>query len=300
VSTFTIAAVQASPVFLDRDATIAKARELIAEAGRSGARLIVFPEAFIPTYPDWVWRIPPGQHRMLADTYAELIEQSVEIPGPLNEEEGIIYAEVEPRQMRGPEWNLDVAGHYARPDVIDDLADSLGGVDVLVNNASTGDPTDAFLELPYEEWRQVIVTNLSGTFLCAQRAARRMVEAGNGGRIINITSVHEHIPRTGASAYCSSKGGLGLLTKVMAMELAEYGILVNAVGSGEISTPMTSAEDEDPTTIERPKLPLGRPGHAREISAWVAFLASEKSSYATGASIVVDGGLTLMAAELSS
>ena len=86
MSTFKIAAVQATPVFLDREATVSKARELIAEAGRSGARLIVFPEAFIPTYPDWVWRIPPGQHRMLADVYAELLEQSVEIPGPVTEE----------------------------------------------------------------------------------------------------------------------------------------------------------------------------------------------------------------------
>jgi nitrilase len=86
VSTFKIAAVQATPVFLDREATIAKARELIAEAGRSGARLVVFPEAFIPAYPDWVWRIPPGQHRLLADIYAELLEQSVEIPGPTTEE----------------------------------------------------------------------------------------------------------------------------------------------------------------------------------------------------------------------
>jgi NAD(P)-dependent dehydrogenase (short-subunit alcohol dehydrogenase family) len=86
----------------------------------------------------------------------------------------------------------------------------------------------------------------------------------------------------------------------MAMELAEYGIKVNAVAPGEIATPMTGAEDTDPGTIARPNLPLGRPGHAREIAAWVAFLASEKSSYATGASFVVDGGLMLMAAELSS
>ncbi len=86
MSTFKIAAVQATPVFLDREATVSKARGLIAEAGRSGARLVVFPEAFIPTYPDWVWRIPPGQHRMLADIYAELLEQSVEIPGPVTEE----------------------------------------------------------------------------------------------------------------------------------------------------------------------------------------------------------------------
>jgi NAD(P)-dependent dehydrogenase (short-subunit alcohol dehydrogenase family) len=184
--------------------------------------------------------------------------------------------------------------------VIDELADALGGLDALVNNAGTGDPTGDFLKLSYDEWRQVIDTNLSGAFLCAQGAARRMVEAGNGGKIVNITSVHEHVPRVGASAYCASKGGLGLLTKVMAMELAPHGITVNAVAPGEIATPMTGAEDTDPHTIERPNLPLGRPGHAREIAAWVAFLASERSSYATGASFVVDGGLMLMAAELSS
>jgi nitrilase len=86
VSTFKIAVVQAAPVVLDREATVSKACELIAEAGRSGARLVVFPEAFIPTYPDWVWRIPPGQHRVLADMYAELLEQSVEIPGPVTED----------------------------------------------------------------------------------------------------------------------------------------------------------------------------------------------------------------------
>ena len=185
-------------------------------------------------------------------------------------------------------------------DVIDELADTLGGLDVLVNNAGTGDPTGDFLELSYEEWRRVLDTNLDGAFLCGQRAAKRMAEAGSGGRIINITSVHEHIPRIGASAYCASKGGLGLLTKVMAMELASYGIRVNAIAPGEISTPMTGAEDTDPYSIERPNLPLERPGHAREIAAWVAFLASERASYATGASFVVDGGLMLMAAELSS
>ncbi len=201
---------------------------------------------------------------------------------------------------RGEVRRMDLTRLPEAADVIDELADSLGGLDVLVNNAGTGDPTGDFLELSYDEWRQVIDTNLSGAFLCAQRAARRMVDASNGGRIVNITSVHEHIPRTGASAYCASKGGLGLLTKVMAMELAEHGILVNAIGPGEIATPMTGAEDTDPTTIERPNLPLGRPGHAREIAAWVAFLASEKASYATGASFVVDGGLMLMAAELSS
>jgi NAD(P)-dependent dehydrogenase (short-subunit alcohol dehydrogenase family) len=185
-------------------------------------------------------------------------------------------------------------------DVMNELADALGGVDVLVNNAGTPDPTGEFLELSYDEWRRVLDTNLSGAFLCSQRAARRMVEAGNGGRIINVTSVHEHIPRVGASAYCASKGGLGLLTKVMAMELAKHGIFVNAIAPGEIATPMTGAEDTNPHTIERPNLPLGRPGHAREVASWIAFLASEKAAYATGATYLVDGGLMLMAAELSS
>jgi len=201
---------------------------------------------------------------------------------------------------RGEIRRLDLNGVPEAADTIDDLADSLGGVNVLVHTAGMGDPTSEFLTLSYEEWQRVLDVNLSGAFLCSQKAARRMADAGNGGRIINITSVHEHIPRIGASAYSASKAGLGLLTKVMAMELGPHCILVNAIAPGEISTPMTNAEDTDPNTIERPNLPLGRPGHAREISAWVAFLASEKSSYATGQSFVVDGGLVLMAAQLSS
>jgi NAD(P)-dependent dehydrogenase (short-subunit alcohol dehydrogenase family) len=207
---------------------------------------------------------------------------------------------VEDAGRRGEVRRLDLTDLPGAADVVDEISDALGGLDVFVNNAGTGDRTGSFLDLPYEEWRAVLDTNLTGAFLCAQRAARRMVEGGKGGRIVSITSVHEHVPRTGAAAYCTSKAGLGMLTKVMAMELAEHGITVNAVAPGEIATPMTGAEDEDPTQIERPNLPLGRPGHAREIANTVAFLASQESSYVTGSSFVVDGGLMLMAAELSS
>jgi NAD(P)-dependent dehydrogenase (short-subunit alcohol dehydrogenase family) len=183
--------------------------------------------------------------------------------------------------------------------VIDRLARELGGLDVLVNNAGKG-INKPFLEMPLDDFREVLEVNLTGAFVCAQRAARIMVERGTKGRIVNVTSVHEHVPLRSAAAYCASKGGLGLLTKVMALELAEHGISVNSVAPGEISTPMTGQQDVDPSSEERPGIPAGRPGHAHEIGALVAFLASPDARYATGSSFVVDGGLTLMAAEANS
>ncbi|HEX2048351.1 MAG TPA: SDR family oxidoreductase [Acidimicrobiales bacterium] len=190
---------------------------------------------------------------------------------------------------------LDLTDLPAAADVVDELADALGGLDVLVNNAGTG-ITEPFLEMKLDSWRRVLDVDLTGPMLLAQRAARRMVAAGRGGRIINVTSVHEHVPLEGSSAYCAAKGGLGLLTKVMALELAEHGVLVNAVAPGEISTPMTGQHDVDPTTEERPRIPLGRPGHAREVAGAIVHLAGPEASYTTGASWVIDGGLLLMAA----
>jgi len=191
---------------------------------------------------------------------------------------------------------LDLTRLPEAGEALDELADALGGLDVLVNNAGTGHTTP-FLELELEEWRRVLAVDLDGAFVCARRAARRMVAAGRGGRIVNVTSVHEHVPLRGAAAYCAAKGGLGLLTKVMALELAEHGIAVNAVAPGEITTPMTGAEDVAPAGEERSGVPLGRPGDAREIAAAIAFLSSRESSYMTGTSLVIDGGMLLMAAE---
>jgi NAD(P)-dependent dehydrogenase (short-subunit alcohol dehydrogenase family) len=127
-----------------------------------------------------------------------------------------------------------------------------------------------------------------------------MVAAGRGGRIINITSVHEHTPRVGSGAYCAAKGGLGLLTKVMAQELAAAGITVNAVAPGEIATAMTGNEDVDPRTVDRPGIPMGRPGDANEVAAVVAMLATPSADYVTGSSLVVDGGMLLMGPQAGS
>ena len=217
------------------------------------------------------------------------------------DEEGALEAadEVRGQGRRAEVRQLDLTRLDGVQSVIASLADALGGVNALVNNAGTGAST-AFLELPLEEWRDVLDTDLTGAYLAAQVAARRMVEQGDGGRIVNVTSVHEHVPKAGMSGYCAAKGGLGMLTKVMALELAEHGITVNAVAPGEIATPMTSQEDEDVSEEERPAIPLGRPGDAREIAAVIAFLCSPEASYATGASFVVDGGMLLMAAEANA
>jgi NAD(P)-dependent dehydrogenase (short-subunit alcohol dehydrogenase family) len=212
---------------------------------------------------------------------------------------GQTVREVESKGRRAEARELDLAQFDSVQPTIGALAEALGGLDALVNNAGTG-ISKPFLETGLDEFRHIVDVDLTGHFLAGQEGARRMVEAGNGGRIVNITSVHEHVPLRGSAPYCAAKGGLGLLTKVMALELAEHGINVNAIAPGEIATPMTGNADVDPHTLRRPGIPLGRPGAAREIAAFAAFLCSPEASYATGASFVVDGGLLLMAAKANA
>ena len=190
--------------------------------------------------------------------------------------------------------HLDLHDLAAAPRALDELAEELGGLDVLVNNAGYGSETP-ILEMELADWQGVIDVNLTGAFLLAQAAAKRWVAEGRGGRIVNVTSVHEHIPLEGSGPYTASKHALGGLTKVMALELAEHGITVNSVAPGQIATRMTGQEDQEPEPSEG--IPLGRAGEAHEVAALIAWLAGERSSYVTGASYVVDGGLTLTAAQ---
>lgn len=189
--------------------------------------------------------------------------------------------------------HLDLDDLPTAASAIDVLADKLGGVDMLVNNAGTI-ASERALDLDFDTWRHVLGVDLDGAFLCTQRAARHMIEGGNGGRIVNITSVHEHQPRVGFAAYSAAKAGLGAVTKVLALELAEHGITVNSIAPGEISTPMTGQDNADPREKSRPGVPLGRTGDAHEVATAVSFLATPAASYITGTSLPVDGGLMLM------
>jgi NAD(P)-dependent dehydrogenase (short-subunit alcohol dehydrogenase family) len=214
-----------------------------------------------------------------------------------SDEEGANETADEVRSLgrRAEVRQLDLLQLPAAADVIDDLAEALGGVYALVNNAGTSRSGPA-LELSFDDWRETLAVDLDGAFLCAQRAARRMVDAGDGGRIVNVTSVHEFVPLTESVAYVAAKHGLGGVTKQLALELGQHGITVNSVAPGEIATPMTDNEDVDPRTLERPGVPAGRPGDAREVASLIAWLCGDEAGFVTGASYPIDGGLLLVAA----
>ncbi len=165
----------------------------------------------------------------------------------------------------------------------------LGRLDVVVNNAGLQEETP-FLELDLETWRKQLSVDLDGSFLVASAAARRMAGHG-GGVIINVTSVHEHQPRPGYAAYCVAKAGLGMLTKVMARELADHGIRVVSVAPGAIDTPIQGDMSEQEKTQQRAGIPAGRLAQPSEVAALIAWLASPEAGYISGTSIVMDGAL---------
>jgi NAD(P)-dependent dehydrogenase (short-subunit alcohol dehydrogenase family) len=184
-----------------------------------------------------------------------------------------------------------VWGSIAEPDVperlVAETVEKLGRLDALVNNAglSTAKP---FLELTVDDFDLTFGVDVRGSFLAAQAAARRMKEQGEGGSIVNITSVHEHIPRPDFAVYAAAKAALGMLSRNLALELAEFGIRVNSVAPGVIATPRNEADAE---RLD-PEVPLGRPGKPEEVAALVAWLCSDEATYVTGSSYVIDGGMT--------
>lgn len=194
---------------------------------------------------------------------------------------------------------FDATDFDSVPGVIDGLADELGGLDVFVNNAGGGSG-GAFLDLELEAWRADLALNLDGAFVALRTAARRMAHHRTGGRLIAVTSVHEHQPRVGSAAYVAAKHGLGGLIKTMAQELGAHGITANAVAPGEIATPLNDMDADDADETRRPGIPLARPGRPKEIADVIRFLASPAASYVTGASWVVDGGMLQMGPQAGS
>ena len=182
-------------------------------------------------------------------------------------------------------WVYGDLGDPAVPEqLVAGTVEQLGSIDVLVNNAglSTAKP---FLELTVDDFDTTFAVDVRASFLLAQSAARRMQ---NGGSIVNITSVHEHIPRPNFAVYAAAKAALGMLSHALALELAERNIRVNSVAPGVIATPRN---EEDAEELD-PEVPLGRPGRPEEVAALVAWLCSDEAAYATGQSYILDGGMT--------
>jgi glucose 1-dehydrogenase len=174
------------------------------------------------------------------------------------------------------------------------VLEALGSIDVLVNNSGIQKPAPSH-EVEMADFDRVLGVNLRGAFLCAREAIRHFLARGGGGVIINNSSVHEIIPKPKYVPYSISKGGLENLTKSLALEYADQGIRVNAVGPGAIVTPINNAWINNPKARAEvvSHIPMGRPGTAEEIAGVFAFLASDDATYITGQTIFACGGLTL-------
>jgi NAD(P)-dependent dehydrogenase (short-subunit alcohol dehydrogenase family) len=190
---------------------------------------------------------------------------------------------------------LDVREEDRVADAFGTLRDELGPLAALVHSAGILAYSPA-LELDERAWREVLDVNLTGAFLCDRAAARLMVEAGNGGRIVNIASVHSQAPGVGLAAYDASKGGVWMLTRNLALELAPHRVTVNAIGPGlVVHTTLGGGTSEEYLAATVPTIPLGRAGEPGDIAGVVSFLCSPDAAYVTGSMIFADGGMLLTA-----
>ena len=180
--------------------------------------------------------------------------------------------------------------------MFEDAVDQLGGIDVLINNAGIQISKPSH-ELSAADFDKVLGVNLRGSFLCAREAIKRFLDAGTPGSIINISSVHQLIPKPNYVGYSASKGGMQNLTRTLALEYAGNNIRVNAIGPGATVTPINRAWIDDPVRREMvtAHIPMARAGTSDEMAGVTCFLASDDAAYITGQTIFVDGGLTLFA-----
>ena len=204
---------------------------------------------------------------------------------------GVTCTMVEAAGRKGVLIQTDVREIEQIQNMVDGTMEEFGRIDILVSNAGVQELTP-YLEITEEEFDWVVDTNLKGTFFCGQRAAREMRKVGRGGVIINIGSVQSEVGVAGLAHYGSTKGGIRIMTKVMAQELAEHKIRVNGIGPGATMTGMMERLDPEVLTEEALKesIPLGRVADAREMGDAAVYLASDEASYVTGTMLYVDGG----------
>jgi glucose 1-dehydrogenase len=176
--------------------------------------------------------------------------------------------------------------------LVDAAVKEFGRLDIMVNNAGVETRTSV-LDTTEKQYEFVMNVNLKSAFFGTQVAAQQMIKQGDGGRIINISSVHEDWPMPGNTPYCLSKGGMRMLTRTAGVELAPHNITVTGVGPGAVDTPINKATEDDPAAMKRldDAIPLGRMAKPDEIGSVVAFLASAGSSYVTATTFFADGGL---------
>lgn len=188
----------------------------------------------------------------------------------------------------------DVGSEDGNLHLLEQAINTFGGLDIWVNNAGMENQYNTH-ELPLAEWEKVININLTGVFLGSRTALNYFVKNGKKGNIINMSSVHEQIPWPTFAHYVASKGGVKLFTQTIAMEYAPHNIRVNSIGPGAINTPINAKKFADPKQLEMTTsmVPMQRIGDPAEVAAVAAWLASDQSSYVTGITLFVDGGMTL-------
>jgi glucose 1-dehydrogenase len=194
---------------------------------------------------------------------------------------------------KGIAVEADVSKHDQVEAMVAQVVKEFGRIDIAINNAGI-EIHKPFLETTDDEWNRVLGVNLQGCFYVSQAAARQMVKQGGGGRLINISSVHEDIPFPGYTSYCATKGAIRMIMRNLCIELAPNGITVNNIAPGAIATPINQSVLDDPVAYKNAvsEIPLGRFGKPEDVAAVAVFLASDEAAYVTGSTYYVDGGLT--------